>query len=62
MTEPYALVVQLESHEYYGEFYLVGEGYGTPAEVLENVAGDHLLRISDAVEPVRKTSPNNVEL
>ena len=47
MTGTYALVVQLESHEYYGEFYLVGEGYGTPAEVLAYVAGDHLLRISD---------------
>jgi hypothetical protein len=48
MTETYALVVRIESHEYYGEFYLVGEGYGTPAEVLEYVAGDHLLRMSDA--------------
>lgn len=47
MTETYALVVRIESHEYYGEFYLVEEGYGTPAEVLEYVAGDHLLRISD---------------
>ena len=48
MAKTYALLVQIESHEYYGEFYLVGEGYGTPAEVLEYVAGDHLLRISDA--------------
>ncbi|WP_435079132.1 hypothetical protein [Halococcus sp. AFM35] len=49
MGETYALLVQIESHEYYGEFYLVGEGYGTPAEVLEYVAGDHLLRMSDAL-------------
>jgi hypothetical protein len=48
MAETYALLVQIESHEYYGEFYLVGKGYGTPAEVLEYVAGDHLLRMSDA--------------
>lgn len=48
MAETYALVIQIESHEYYGEFYFVGEGYGTPAEVLEHVAGSHLLRISDA--------------
>ena len=49
MAETYALLVQIESHEYYGEFYLVGDGCGTPAEVLESVAGDHLLRISDAI-------------
>lgn len=49
MTETYALVVRLESYEYYGEFYLVGDGYGTPAAILEDIAGDHLLRISDAV-------------
>lgn len=48
MAETYALCVQVESHEYYGEFYLVGDGYGTAAEVLENVAADHLLRISEA--------------
>ena len=48
MAETYALVVRIESHEYHGEFYFVGEGYGTSAEVLEYVAGDHLLRMSDA--------------
>lgn len=48
MAETYALRIQIESHEYYSEFYLVGEGYGTPAEVLDNVAADHLLRISNA--------------
>lgn len=48
MGETYALRVQIESHEYYGEFYLVGEGYGTPADVLDNVAADHLLRIANA--------------
>lgn len=48
MGETYALRVQIESHEYYGEFYLVGEGYGTPAGVLDTVAADHLLRIANA--------------
>jgi hypothetical protein len=48
MTETYALVVRIESYEYDGEFYFVGDGYGTPAEVLEYVASDHLLRASDA--------------
>lgn len=49
MVETYVLCVQIESHEYDGKFYLVGEGYGTPAEVLDNVAADHLLRISNAL-------------
>ena len=48
MTETYALRVQIESHECNGEFYLVGEGYGTPADVLDTVAADHLLRIVNA--------------
>ena len=48
MAETYALRVQIGSHEYDGEFYLVGEGHGTPADVLENVAADHLLRIANA--------------
>ena len=47
MAETYTLCVQIESHEYYGEFYLVGEGYGTPADVLDYVAADHLLRIAN---------------
>jgi hypothetical protein len=47
MAETYALRVQVESHEYDGEFYLVGDGYGTPADVLDNVAADHLLRIAN---------------
>ena len=48
MAETYTLRVQVESHEYDGEFYLVGDGYGTPADVLDNVAADHLLRIANA--------------
>jgi hypothetical protein len=48
MTDTYALRIQLESHEYDGEFYLVGEGHGTPAEVLEHVAAEHILGIENA--------------
>jgi hypothetical protein len=48
MAETYALRVQIESHESDGEFYVVGEGYGTPADVFGNVAADHLLRITNA--------------
>ena len=49
MAETYALRVQIESHEYNGQFYLIGEGYGTPADVLDTVAADHLLRITNAL-------------
>jgi hypothetical protein len=48
MAETYALRVQIESHEYDGEFYFLGDGYDTSAEVLDNVAGEHLLRIANA--------------
>lgn len=46
MTRTYALTVGIEAHEYDGEFYLVGESHGTPVDVLEYVATDHLLRIA----------------
>lgn len=42
MTGTYALTVRVESYEYAGEFYLVGEGYGTPGDVLQHVAADHI--------------------
>jgi hypothetical protein len=45
MTAKYTLTVRVETYEYEGEFYILGEGYDTPAEVLEYVAGDHILRI-----------------
>lgn len=48
MPRTYALVVRLESHEYSGEFYVLGEGYDTPGEVFEHVASEHLLRVADA--------------
>lgn len=43
MTETYALSVTVESYEYRGEFYLVGEGYETGEEVLKHVATEHIL-------------------
>jgi hypothetical protein len=43
MTETYALSITIESYEFSGEFYTVGEGYGTGEEVLKYVASDHIL-------------------
>lgn len=43
MTETYALSVRVDSYEFGGEFYLVGEGYETGEEVLKHVATDHIL-------------------
>lgn len=45
MSDTYALTVRVEAYEYEGEFYLVGEGYGTPSEVLQHVAADHIRAI-----------------
>jgi hypothetical protein len=53
MTDAYAVTVRLESYEYRGEFYLVGEGCRTPSEVSRHVAAEHLLRIA-AVEAVEQ--------
>lgn len=38
----YSLVVSLESHEYAGDFYFIGDEYQTPGDVLEHVAADHI--------------------
>jgi len=43
MTETYALSITVQSYEFTGEFYIVGDGYGTGAEVLKHVASDHIL-------------------
>jgi hypothetical protein len=43
MTKTYALSIRVESYEFSGEFYLVGEGYETGEEVLKHVAADHIL-------------------
>ena len=45
MPDTYGLVVRLDSYEYEGAFYLVGEGYGTPSDVLQYVAADHIMTI-----------------
>jgi len=46
MTQTYALTVGFEAHECDDEFYLFGGGHGTPANVHEHVAANHLLRIA----------------
>jgi len=43
MSHTYALSIRVESYEFSGEFYLVGDGYGTGEEVLKHVATDHIL-------------------
>ena len=45
MPDTYALTVRVDSYEYEGEFYLVGEGYEPPSEVLQHVASDHIKAI-----------------
>lgn len=44
----YSLVVSLESHEYTGDFYFVGDEYETPGDVLEHVAADHIHTIEQS--------------
>lgn len=43
MSDTYALTIVIESYEFDGEFYLVGNRYGTGEEVLKYVATDHIL-------------------
>lgn len=43
MSDGYTLSIRVESYEFSGEFYLVGEGYDTGGEVLNHVATDHIL-------------------
>lgn len=43
MTKTYALSIHVESYKFDGEFYLIGDGYGTGEEVLKQVATDHIL-------------------
>ncbi|SEH54221.1 hypothetical protein SAMN05192561_105158 [Halopenitus malekzadehii] len=50
MIETYALTIGVESYEYDGEFYIVGEGHRTPSEVLQHVAGNHILLLDQIVE------------
>ena len=43
MADTYALSITVQSYDYDGEFYFVGEGYGTGEAVLKHVATDHIL-------------------
>lgn len=43
----YALVVELEAYEYWGEFYVLGDAYRTPGEVLRHVAAEHIRAIEE---------------
>jgi hypothetical protein len=47
MTDTYALTIRIESYEFDGEFYLVGEGYGTGEAILKHVAADHILTMKN---------------
>jgi len=39
----YTLTIVIESYEFSGEFYLVGDEYDTGEQVLRHVASDHIL-------------------
>jgi hypothetical protein len=43
MADTYTFSIRVESYEFSGEFYFVGERYGTGEEVLKHVATDHIL-------------------
>jgi len=43
MADTYTLSITVQSYDFDGEFYFVGEGYGTGEEVLKHVATDHIL-------------------
>jgi hypothetical protein len=43
MANTYALSITVQSYDFDGEFYFVGEGYSTGEEVLNDVATDHIL-------------------
>lgn len=45
MSDTYALTICVESYEYDGEFYLVGEGHRTPRDVFQHVVADHIRAI-----------------
>jgi hypothetical protein len=43
VSDTYGLTIVVESYEFSGEFYLVGDGHGTGEEVLKHVVTDHIL-------------------
>jgi hypothetical protein len=48
MADTYALTIRIESYEYSGDIYIVGEGHTTPQEVLQHVAADQIVAIETA--------------
>lgn len=48
MTATYTLTISIEAHEYFGDFYVVGEGYETGSAVLKHVAADQILAMNQA--------------
>lgn len=48
MTATYTLTVSIEAHQYFGDFYFVGEGYETGSAVLKHVAADQILAMHQA--------------
>lgn len=47
MPDTYTLTIVIDSYEFNGEFYLVGDGCGTGKEVLSHVASDHILAMKN---------------
>jgi len=43
MVDMYTLSITVQSYDFDGEFYFVGEGYSTGEAVLKHVATDHIL-------------------
>jgi hypothetical protein len=43
MSNTYSLSIRVESYNFSGEFYLLGNRYSTGEEVLKHVATDHIL-------------------
>ncbi len=43
MNDTYTLTIVIESYEFGGEFYFLGDEYDTGGEVLKHVATDHIL-------------------
>lgn len=43
MTDTYSLSIRIDSYEFGGEFYLLGEGYKTGEKVLKHIVTDHVL-------------------
>jgi hypothetical protein len=52
MSNTYVLTIVIESYEFSGEFYFVGDGYGTGEEVLRHVVSDNILAMKQ--HPTRR--------